>query len=396
MRMLWTRVVQVGAILIAGGGQLSAQLPAREAVTLVRKIDMTVLALDQGEARIAVSASGNMLLSAALGQKLLYVSADGRRISMIDNHGEKPDQYRTAQWVGWVGQSDSFWIADPGVRRLLVYGADRGLVRSAPLPGTLSGGGIPWVAQPNVPAVLGVLGDGTLLLSALGNRPVALARQIGPARVRTTATGRVLDRPVLPEGWGDPCPRDIAVPGTPVRVSPLFCSAPKHAFSDHTPDGVFVTLPSNPSDSVVVVTRLTLAGDTLFRRTLTVPRLAVTAGDIDSVAQDRRQNPAPGMPSDVVRLMDSVYRATARPYHPLVGGVRVGADETTWLQLPTREKGTLWLVMDRVGAPVLTTLLPPDLQLRAVSRDRVWGVMANDRKSVDGVIYQVGAREEPK
>jgi len=154
-------------------------------------------------------------------------------------------------------------------------------------------------------------------------------------------------------------------------------------------------------EAVFTLTRIGLAGDTVFAVRVPYSPVPLAAERIDSAVvavtesmyefMSARQ---PGLARGALeaRIRDATYKPA---YVPPVGNVLLAADGNIWVrrfdpvELDTGEAVNEWWIMDPDGAPLARALTPVGLQVRHIGADFVWGT-EQDEFEVDYIVrYRV-------
>ncbi len=306
-------------------------------------------------------------------------TADGVPAGTVGRQGEGPGEFTQPGRMGFFG--DSLWVMDYGLRRITYFDLEGTLLGSlSPPMNHEEPGGV--TLRPSVP-----LRDGTLIARA--GAPTLLI-----------ATGELTRNPVTridAEGnvlgtiWFQPFrPMDIlAILGQDgfggfFSVQP-FQDAP---LSANMEDGLLVVDRrswTGDGPATITVTRLGLAGDTLFASDLPYTPVPLTSERVDSVVRASTERFGRFPEGDI---RDATYRPS---YLPPVSGVVVGRDGTLWLrhfdpfESTNGERLYEWWVLDVSGAPLVRALIPARMRILTVTSEMVWGV-ERDELDVDYIV----------
>jgi hypothetical protein len=293
-------------------------------------------------------------------------SRAGEYLHSIGRRGMGPGEFVNPVWLGLCG--DSLWVFDAALNRL-TFLTDTGEVMSTLHVSPLPIGGerirVSWMRP---------LANG-LFLGALGysSNEIASGRIRARPLLRLDSLGLVVD--TLAVLSVDPKSTmvfrkesETTFVTQPVREDPLF---------DISPDGGGIVIvdrrvPDDPEKALLVVTKITADGDTIYEARL---RYEPRRLDHRSV---RQRFLSPYYVEEVARVTESELRdALWLPrYLPPVSQVRLGADGTVWLR---REDDFVsshlrWEVLDPSGAPLFWVWMSRGVQVLWVSSGSVWGV----------------------
>lgn len=139
-------------------------------------------------------------------------------------------------------------------------------------------------------------------------------------------------------------------------------------------------------EAVFTLTRIGLAGDTVFRTPVPytpdpLPRERIDAA-IDSLTEDwfermSRRQPGLTRPRLEARMRDATYQPA---YVPPVGAMMIDEDGNIWLRrfdpVVSDDNQVLaeWWVCDPTGAALARAWFPTDLQVMHINHEYVWGV----------------------
>jgi len=315
-------------------------------------------------AMVDVDSDGNVYALEALDKEIRVYDPRGQLLRRIGAPGEGPGEFQNAPQFGVHG--DTVWAFDIRARRLTLFDR-RGEVLSTarvvglkiPLPGRY-GYVFPRQMRP----------DGTFTgwLMMVGSSRDDPPSPVGPddrvpiPHVRFNAQGEVIDT----LGW---------MPGPPPRIQPppgygadrfRVTSIGSRQFVVPNPptelptwlsldDGyIAVDVPYATAQDIgaFTVTRIGLAGDTIYHRTFTYQPVSYTDEELDSAAaQGARGFGNAGAPTDEIRVAQNVLRSELE-FPELKLPIR-----HTWL---AQDDG-VWFVRDDLpGAPARWVLLGPD------------------------------------
>ncbi len=339
---------------------------AAQQAQLVREV---VVAGTEGS-RIEVSRSGALAFAEPAGKQVRVITADGRRIVLLDQAASAEESFQRISALGWIGATDSLWVVDQALQKVFVFSPTLQYVRSFQQPSGLRGT-LPWVTSRQVPAIHAVLGGDRLVLEGYLALPPTLRPGHRAYPVLTKEDGEVLAMPVnlaVTDTTG--CGQSVTWQGRSFSFNGLFCTVPIPDVS--RVDGSMVTTPGLAVAGVVTrVVRVSPSGDTLYHRQVVVSsRDRLSAAEIDSAATALAADPQPSSPPELNRLVDSVRRANAPEFRLAFQRILVGLDGTIWLQRATSGPEE-WLVVGETQQ-LLVVQLPDRARLKAATRETVW------------------------
>jgi hypothetical protein len=288
---------------------------------------------------LALRYDGVLAIAQPQTSRVVIVSAEGRRLRTVG--GVDSGMFRTISHVGWL--SDTLWVADQGHQRIT-------LIPPGDVPFAVRD--YAWLRQPGVHTSAPVLSTAGLAFymreadGAAGDIEMMVAGSAGATQSLNVTIGRPKHvRFDLPGG------ATLTAGNQPLVQQPLFALPP---------GGTHVTIvrmdaPATGGRHSYSVTRLRLAGDTIFRVERDYMPMRVT-----SLTEERiiaafmsmhvlRQR----LPSDreTRTLIESVLEMPDT--HPPVSAIAVAADGATWLRGPDDRSGTVqWDVLDQSGRMV--------------------------------------------
>jgi hypothetical protein len=157
------------------------------------------------------------------------------------------------------------------------------------------------------------------------------------------------------------------------------------------------TSASEPGRAEFRLTRLDLAGDTVYSRRYPYQPVPLPRERVDSAADaiattlhgfvGERTNTTLAQWSQWVA--EAIYAPT---HYTPVAQLVAGRDGTVWLALsPTSQGGPDWLVLSEEGEPVATVDTPDGVRVLLAERDALWGV-ERDELDVNYIVrYRVAA-----
>ena len=87
-------------------------------------------------------------------------------------------------------------------------------------------------------------------------------------------------------------------------------------------------------------------------------------------------------------MREALAKAQLPENYPPLSRVMLGADETTWLELTTREGERTWRMLDARGTPSAQLKVPRNLRIIVATRSTIWATETDD----DGLQHVVRFR----
>lgn len=317
-------------------------------------------------------------------------SADGTPSGSVGREGEGPGEFQRPGGIGFFG--DSLWVWDSWGFHANYFDQEGGFLgRVSP---TVDIGG----PQGSPPRPSRPFRDGTFL----GREP-AWSHEVATGEITETAFVHMdAEGGTLTTIWMQPHePRDglalLREDGGGTFGSQAFGDGVAYTVAD---DGLVVIERrawTGEGEAVFTLTRIALAGDTVFAVRVPYSPVPLAAERIDSavvaVTQgmfDFMSRNQPGLARGALeeRIRDATYKPA---YVPPVGEVLLDDDGNIWVrrfdpvELDTGEAVSEWWILDADGAPLARALTPVALQIRHIGEDSVWGV-EKDELDIDYIV----------
>jgi hypothetical protein len=332
--------------------------------------------------RIAVSATGSILVPQVADYRLVVFDSTGKRTAAMGRRGDGPGDFTGAgpglrtESVGWSG--DSVWAFDR--RNVSVFSADGRFLTRAPLatPGSTTS---PLIVRAR-------FGDGSAVyrwppepggpsLTPRG-APPAIVRA-GPPLVGSKAILRLPADQAVVAVMGSTLPLPDAV------ATPSMWTASGRAERI----AVLTVMPIDRKTGKIRVAMFDAVGDSVFARELPFVGVEMPAFLADTmVALTKRafaQRPA------VADSVERQARDRIPGFLPPVRRLFVAQNGTAWVELRSVQQGRPYLVLSASGAPTGHVIVPHNVTLWDASADRAWGV----EKDTDDVEHVVRYRLTP-
>lgn len=341
-----------------------------------------------------VDSDGNVYALEAADPEIRVYDSNGRLIRRIGAPGEGPGEFQSAPWFGVHG--DTVWAFDLGARRITIFDRTGTVMSTARTEGLR----IPLVGRYGYVLPSHMRSDGTFMgwLSLVGASPGDAPPAVDPEErvpiphIRFSAAGEVIDT----LGWmPGPPPRMQPPPGYGVdRYRLVTIGSRRYPVPDpptelptwlSVDDGYLVVDVPYATDANVgafTVTRIGLAGDTVYNQVLTYQPSSYTAEELDSAAAGgARGFGSAVVPEAEARVAQNVLRSELR-FPALKLPIRyswIAQDDRVWLQrddipgAPAR-----WIVLEADGRPRGELELPPDTRPLWSSGDTLWAAEYDD------------------
>jgi hypothetical protein len=250
---------------------------------------------------------GNIFVLEASVPEIRVYSPEGALLRRIGRRGGGPGEFETAPRFGVIG--DTVWTVDTRVNRISLFDRDGSLLSSGtaqrvavPLPATSVGYLLPWSMRPD--------GKFTSHFGAVASSPNASPTNLQPTdsipvpMLLFDTTGEVTDtigwagRPP-PRMWRPPSQDDTQLEAVQVGGRRMMVPSPPTAMPWWEPllDGYLLIetpLALSREGGVVMVTRIGLAGDTVYSRQLDYRPVPYAGADLDSIAAWAARSPTTG------------------------------------------------------------------------------------------------------
>jgi hypothetical protein len=326
-------------------------------------------------AGLDVDRDGNLYVGEGGDAQIRVYSPDGRLLRRIGREGEGPGEFRRAPRFGVV--NDTVWAFDYALRRITLFTREGALLSTGqvtpvriPTP-TCYGYVLPESMRP----------DGRFT-SRLGS--IQCSRNDPPSGVQpgdSMPVPRVLfdatGTPVDTLGWdASPDPRMVAPPGASqdrfqmiqVGTRRLLVPDPPTDLPQwiYLPDGTLILdapTATDPARGTFSVTRVRIAGDTVYRREFAYRPVAYTAQELDAIALAGTRGFGPageaeagsgaGPQADAAAARALRAAMNFPEFRPWIGNARLDADGRLWIPRDdTDATNVKWLILDAMGLPL--------------------------------------------
>lgn len=325
---------------------------------------------------------------------------DGEADGRIGREGEGPGEFQRVSRTGFFG--DTIWVWDSRQYRVSYFGPDGTFARS--VSPKFEMGRVREGASTSHPRPSAPFPDGTFYGSEPSwSQAVALGDLTQVAHVHLDVDGTVLDT-LYVQAQGKP---DVLGLLRPNNQGGTFGPQPygDGDLMSVDPDGeaLFVLQRrawGGEGSAELHVLKLSVTGDTIFRRSVEYEPRPLTDAEVDSALTAR----AVGMHSfmsraeeglTVAKLEERMREAMYVPdYHPPADDLVIGRDGTVWIRRTERgPDGREWWVLDRSGEPLARAVTPGGFGLSVADTDNLWGV---ERDELDvSYIVRYGVMKDP-
>ena len=307
-------------------------------------------------------------------------TTDGLAAGTVGRAGEGPGEFQFLIEMGFFG--DSLWAWDFRAYRASYFDLDGKFLGSVSPPFEFGS------REESPPRPQRPFRDGTFLGSGLAfSHLVATGKLTETAVVRMNAQGEQLT--LL---WKNPHePRDGLALMDDNGASGTFGSQPfgddvRHTVSE---EGLIVVERrawTGEGEPVVTLTRIDLAGDTVFQRRIPYTPEPLPAERVDSAIRaiaDSWYDDESGITKGALeaRIREATYKPA---YLPPVVAARVMGDGNIWLERyapvesDTGERFNEWWILTIDGEPTARARLPVGLRVMHLDEEVIWGTVSDD------------------
>jgi hypothetical protein len=345
-------------------------------------------------ATVDVDSDGNVYALEAMDPEIRVHDSSGRLIRRIGAPGEGPGEFQGAPWFGVHG--DTVWAFDLGARRITLFDRTGKVLSTARTEGLR----IPLPGRYGYVYPFRMRSDGTFAgwLSTVGSSPgdapppVDRDERVPIPHVRFSAAGEVIDtlgwmpgpppRVQLPPGYGADRFRMITIGSRRYPVPDPPTELPTWLSLD---DGyIVVDVPYATASNVgaFTVTRIGLAGDTIYHREFAYQPSSYAVEELDSAAARgaRGLGNAP-VPEAERRVAQNALRSELR-FPALKLPIRhpwLAQDGGVWLLRDDLPGGPArWIVLGVDGHPRGQLQLAPDTRPLWSRGDLMWAAEYDD------------------
>lgn len=315
-------------------------------------------------------------------------TGSGELDATFGGRGEGPGEFSALSSIGFLG--DTLWALDPRGFRVTYFDTAGTVLRSMPLQVDVRGQrDDPHVGRPRP---MHLLPDGTFYGMQSSLFPQIAGRDSMPVlHLHLDADARILDTILVQAMRRTDVLAVRSAQGRWLTGSQPFADGPLTAVEPSLGTLVVVERPAYTREgpAQLRVIRLSMTGDTVFRRDVAYEPVPLEAATVERVITglvnrwEEGQGAAGEMSSEA--LTELAREALYTPdYHPPVARVVVGRDGTIWLRGVLAEEGRVeWRVLDRRGEPLGRFRLRAPLRIFVADQEAVWGV----QRSPSGVEY---------
>lgn len=390
-RRSWVFAVVSSFLFGIGGCEMGDGGQDLEAIPFVPMTeDLRIGAVDDPEyafstvVALEVSPSGTIFSLHPQESAVRRWSPEGHFEGMIGRRGEGPGEFTQPLEMGWHG--DSLWVFDSSRNsRISFFDADGTYVGA--LTPQVDLGSAEQSSQGIFPArPAGLLSDGTIYgATPAFSHAVVDGTLTSIAHVRMDPDGRTVDT-LLTTPVGRSNVLGVLRDGGGTFMSQPFSDADL-VFVEHDRTSLLTLERRAALDEgqhEFRLTRVNLAGDTVFSRNYPYQPVPVTADTIqkaiDSAAEGLHGfvGERTGTTLEQWRgwIRDAIY---VPDYYAPVREVVSGRDGTIWLaRNPAGGTTVEWLILKRNGEPVGRTETPAGFRLFLADRSMLWGVLRDD------------------
>ena len=307
---------------------------------------------------------------------------EGEPLAVLGGKGEGPGEFDTPGSLGFFG--DTLWVMDRRAYRVS-YFDENGTFLEAVTP-RVDMSRDPDNPNASVPRPSLPLRDGTIYGIAPAWSDAIARGQLSEAKhVHMDQSGEHLGTV-----WNQPY-RETDVLALLREGGGTFGRQPfgDQALFHVSTDGFLLVLHRRVSEgsdsSAVRITRITMAGDTVFSKEIPYIPEPLPRSKVDSAVHAQAEGMHQFMQRmdpelSLGKLEADIGEATYSPdYLPAIRNMTVAEDGTIWLErfTPT-EEGIEWWILDGQGEPLATVSTPEGLRVLLITQDAVWGVETDE------------------
>lgn len=360
-----------------------------------------------------VDRDGNLYVFEGMDLQIRVYSPEGELLRRFGGPGEGPGEFQGVSGFGVVG--DTVWVVEAFNRRVTLFSRD-GTVISATRAVDVrvaTPGGHGYVLPTRLRPDGRFIGEMGLITYNPSGTPSDLAEgdSMPTPRVLFSADGQNADT----VGWDpSPPPRMVPPPGSAEgRFQMIDVGGRRHMVPDPpstlpdwkvASDGRFVVeVPAQDPEGrgAITVTKLDLAGDTVYSRRLEYSPIEYTAADLDSIALQGSRGPmmmGASMPEPDPAVAARLRAEMRFPrFRPPVSWSWVDQDDRLWLTLdrPVDEPAT-WIPLDEEGNPRGRLELPPRTHIVWSRGDELWAMQFDEMDVPWLVHYTIRSMEHTR
>jgi hypothetical protein len=382
MKSLFCYLRVATAMSLAPGASALTQEPPT--LKLVRDLRIDAAGNDLSPINfLAVAPNGTIIVTQQQDRNLRYFDASGNSLGTFGRQGQGPGEFMNVGRTMWI--ADTLAVYDGMNRRLTLISPDRKFIRTVSLQVTISLRPKPGVDTPAQFSAqpLSLAADGSMIVSPFIREGTPVADWPGGVKegsplVRADASGVVQNVVAWRPEIDCSIPFDAGAGMGSGFVAIPFCA---NLQFDYAADGARVALswvePGARPQFRVAAFRAN--GDTLFNRIYAYQLARIPKAEKDSVVAARSRNP---------QMRAALEKAQLPDNYPPLSRVMLGADETTWLELTTREGERTWQMLDARGTQAAQLKVPRNLRIMVATRSTIWATETDD----DGLQHVVRFR----
>jgi len=344
---------------------------------LVAKETLRIGSIDDPETALTairaleIASDGRVVTLHSRARQIRVHASDGTPLATFGGRGDGPGEFQTTQSMSLENDILRVWDARNlratrfdldgavlGIRTVRMQASDHPVLRRPQLVWALSDG-----------SVIGEYGrsEGRPGWEEVTETPV----------VRFGVEGEVLDTVAIHSfiGWTLILDlSEVTTAPTPFPFNPIFTVSPARM------EAVMVDRTVNADTPAITVTKLSIKGDTLWRREYGYDPVAIDPVYVDSFVVALTERLVTQGWATARRAEDEIREAMGIPDHaPPVDRARIGRDGSVWLSLADRDAlETRWLVLRPDGDEHGVLTLPHRFSLRYATLDAAWGMYMDE------------------
>jgi len=333
--------------------------------------------------RMVVGRNGEIVISLRQDGEIRVYDSAGKRTATIGRKGEGPGEFGAIGSLMWAG--DTLVVDDFELRRLTWFGPDWRYVRTRNLPVRFSSYGSSADSTIGFFSPVAVQANGTLVGNAMigGAQPGGRGIRNG-VNVLLTSDGTAYGPVLFAMQLNDPrWSMEVAGFGNAVP----FTSPPQLAVA---PDGnrfAILTVDQREGGSYKVLV-MAVTGDTILNRSYPFDPVSIPQSAIDSALAEFDQPVREG-PTNLNERFKAMARDRMPSVYSPVQAIRIGLDNTIWIDRPTADGRRSAMVLDERGDSIGAVLIPERSRIQQANRSHVWMTERDEFDLASVVRYRV-------
>jgi hypothetical protein len=348
--------------------------------------------------RVYVGPHDEILVPLPQDQQLRIYDKNGTRIASVGRRGSGPGEFQSVGIVGAI--ADTFWVSDIRQRRITYVASDGAVLRTSAIPQRVlrdTSGSV--IGQLVMFSPLAIYGDGSMLGETRA-RPSSGSDGITPRAAAIMIPDEDAQVLFFPPSFEDPRWMMEAAgfgQSVPFTMSPQMSWSPTgdrlatlHTDTVTEVGGALRLVVYEISDPRAAIAQAALWRPT-HARSITyqgepIPQEAVDSALAAFIPESGR--PTEG-PADLPRRFQAMARERMPAVFPPVVRLRLGLDDTIWLDLRPSRDGKMSLILDRNGQPIGTVVVPTNVTISQSNRSYAYALERDDVGLASVVRYRI-------